>query len=347
MGYHQIFKVPADGGDEVALTSGACTHGYEWDSPEWSSDGNWIVYSAYTGGFWRLYKVPSLGGEETVLTSNCFPSGSFYPKWSPDGGLIAYMRSVGSYHQIWTVTSDGSASETILTSDSYSHWYPQWSPDGNWIAYQKLDSTWFWQIYKVPPTGGAEIALTYDHYDHELPEWSPDGNWIVYVKPDISYTSWQIYRVPSGGGAETALTSDGLDHWYPQWSPDGNWIVYQKVDPSGTWQIYKTSSLIGIEETPSSALGTCILGIKPTISFSCGVVIDYSIKREGRVSLRIYDVTGKLVKELVNSELKPGNHTVSWNGSNQDGEIVGAGHYFVRLESGSFSRTEKVVVLLQ
>ena len=63
------------------------------------------------------------------------------------------------------------------------------------------------------------------------------------------------------------------------------------------------------------------------------------------VSLKIYDIAGKLVKELLNRNVVAGNWTIKWDGTNQDGEKVRSGHYFVRLESGKFTRCEKVIVI--
>ncbi|OYD17413.1 hypothetical protein CH333_00990 [candidate division WOR-3 bacterium JGI_Cruoil_03_44_89] len=235
------------------------------------------------------------------------------------------------------------AGEIPLTSDSFDHYNPQWSPDGNWIVYFKDDATSYFQIYKVPSAGVTEIALTNDVWDHYYPQWSPAGNWIVYWRAYWTY-KYQIYKVQSAGGTEIALTNDGYNHYNPQWSPDGNWIVYQKLDATGYWQIYKLSSPQGIEISPSTS-EFCILKIKPTIIASYGVVIDYCIKRKGRVCLRTYNIAGEMIKELVNKEVTPGNYTIRWDGSNHTGERVTSGHYFVRLESGKFSRTEKVIVM--
>jgi len=109
---------------------------------------------------------------------------------------------------------------------------------------------------------------------------------------------------------EIALTSDSYWHYYPEWSQDGNWIVYQKEDATGYSQIYKVSSEVGIEETASFIPDFFSLKIRPTVSLSSLVVCDYGIKRQGRVSLRIYDIAGKLVKELLNRNIEPGNYTI-------------------------------------
>lgn len=143
---------------------------------------------------------------------------------------------------------------------------------------------------------------------------------------------------------EIPLTSDDRDHHNPRWSPDGSEIAYYKWDATGYGQIYKISS-VGVEEMPSPTPNFFSLKVKPTITLPNGVVINYSIKREGKVSLRIYDITGGLVKELINKVVPRGDYTISWDGSNQDGEKVSSGHYFVRIELGKFTRAEKVMVV--
>jgi photosystem II stability/assembly factor-like uncharacterized protein len=58
------------------------------------------------------------------------------------------------------------------------------------------------------------------------------------------------------------------------------------------------------------------------------------------VSLTVFDVTGKLVRELVNSELAPGTYEVSFDGSG-----LPSGVYYYRLTIGGFAETRKMVLL--
>lgn len=64
-----------------------------------------------------------------------------------------------------------------------------------------------------------------------------------------------------------------------------------------------------------------------------------------RVSLRIYDVRGRLVVTLVHSELGPGSHTVVWNGKDEGGRQVSSGAYLYNLETSEGTVTRKMIVL--
>jgi hypothetical protein len=72
-----------------------------------------------------------------------------------------------------------------------------------------------------------------------------------------------------------------------------------------------------------------------TIRFSVPVV-----DTKHTVSLRVYDITGKLVETLVDEKLTPGNHSVNWN-------AVGfsSGMYFVFLEGDGKRQIQKVVLM--
>ncbi|MCZ6617254.1 MAG: T9SS type A sorting domain-containing protein, partial [Gammaproteobacteria bacterium] len=63
------------------------------------------------------------------------------------------------------------------------------------------------------------------------------------------------------------------------------------------------------------------------------------------VSLRIYDVRGRLVQVLRQRFFGPGLHTVKWDGTNRRGGHVGSGVYFYRLETPGFTDTRKMVLL--
>ena len=61
--------------------------------------------------------------------------------------------------------------------------------------------------------------------------------------------------------------------------------------------------------------------------------------------MRIYDVSGALVKVLENRDRQPGPYAVRWNGENDRGEQVASGVYFYRLTAGKTTLTKKMVLL--
>ena len=67
--------------------------------------------------------------------------------------------------------------------------------------------------------------------------------------------------------------------------------------------------------------------------------ITFSIPSKNFVSLKVYDVLGREVSQLINSELDAGNHQVEFNGSR-----LSSGVYFYHLKSGSFSEVKKLIL---
>lgn len=68
--------------------------------------------------------------------------------------------------------------------------------------------------------------------------------------------------------------------------------------------------------------------------------ISYSIPQSANVTLKVYDLLGREVVELVNGEKNPGRYEVRFDGSN-----LTSGVYFYRLTAGSFSQTKKLLLI--
>jgi hypothetical protein len=73
--------------------------------------------------------------------------------------------------------------------------------------------------------------------------------------------------------------------------------------------------------------------------------IVFGITRKEKVELKVYDVTGRLVKTLANREFSAGEHSLTWDGSNDDGQLVARGVYFYQLRTPSFVSQKKLAVL--
>lgn len=73
--------------------------------------------------------------------------------------------------------------------------------------------------------------------------------------------------------------------------------------------------------------------------------IRFSLGRPAVVSLSVYDVSGRLVKQVAESGYPAGNHSLVWDGSDSHGNRAGAGIYFYRFISGEITRTGKMSLL--
>jgi len=80
--------------------------------------------------------------------------------------------------------------------------------------------------------------------------------------------------------------------------------------------------------------------------FNASTLIRYDVPSRTNVSLSIYDVSGKLVKILIdNEEHGTGAYSLTWTGKNDRGEDVPSGLYMYRFNSTEYSKSGKVVLL--
>jgi hypothetical protein len=92
------------------------------------------------------------------------------------------------------------------------------------------------------------------------------------------------------------------------------------------------------------ALGTQLAGNYPN-PFNPETTISYSLKEAGLVSIDIYNVKGQLIKHLVKGEMSAGNHSIVWNGRDDNNHAVSSGVYFYKMNSGSYSSTKKMIMM--
>lgn len=79
--------------------------------------------------------------------------------------------------------------------------------------------------------------------------------------------------------------------------------------------------------------------------FNPSTEIRFSVPNSANVRLDVYDVTGRVVANLVSESLNAGNHRVTWNGRGFNGELVSSGVYLYRITAGSFVATKKMVLM--
>ncbi|NOQ21072.1 MAG: T9SS type A sorting domain-containing protein [Candidatus Aegiribacteria sp.] len=77
--------------------------------------------------------------------------------------------------------------------------------------------------------------------------------------------------------------------------------------------------------------------------FSAQAAINFSLPSAGRVSVTIYDMSGRAVRTLNDTEMQAAEHTLMWDGLDETGNAVGAGVYFCRLQACGETVTQKML----
>jgi hypothetical protein len=106
------------------------------------------------------------------------------------------------------------------------------------------------------------------------------------------------------------------------------------------------STLVGVEEEDVGFqnLEPMLLQNEPNPVLS-NTVIRYAIPAEGQASLKVYDLSGRLVKTLVSGSQKSGVYALKWDGKDHAGNRLPSGIYFYRFVSGDYKATKKLILM--
>jgi hypothetical protein len=83
----------------------------------------------------------------------------------------------------------------------------------------------------------------------------------------------------------------------------------------------------------------------PGVSSRRSTQLQFTTFEDGRISLALYDLRGRLVRTLVDESRPAGTYEETWNGRDRSGGEIASGMYVVRLQAGNDVVTKKVVVV--
>ncbi|MCK4653326.1 MAG: hypothetical protein KAU01_02655 [Candidatus Cloacimonetes bacterium] len=248
--------------------------------------------------------------------------------------------------------------EAIVDVDVFEYQYSNLIPGQQYTAgvsalYEEGESEiiedggWGPYIFNPPTNAFYEIIDDYIHLTWQEPEpgsTHPFLNYRIYVGGELDgettelfydiydLISGQIYLVGLTAFYEYLFESDPIEFEIP----------YVGIS---TENILSVTTLHQNYPNPFKPSGA---GRNPatTISFN---ISRKDAKRspafDGNAELIIYNIKGQKVKTLVNEVLPSGAHSVVWNGRDSNGNRVGSGIYFYKLQSGKFEEIKKMILL--
>jgi hypothetical protein len=260
---------------------------------------------------------------------------------------------------------DGSTSVTVevngeavaLTEQAASSWTGRYVMDesgelviiaaSETATLQRRLSTWSLD-------GGAPITALDGRLEVDIPAGARPGGWLVIADreglPGLPAGAWQV-------GAEGARLDQPITLRLATEATDQ---VIQRRQ-GDRWQTLATSrGTDGRLEAVTAELGvfrlaagsavpqaTRLLGNAPN-PFNPETTIRFELSpadAAGPVSLRVYDVRGKLVRTLPTGSLAPGLVSVSWDGRDDAGRVASSGVYIYRLETRQQALTGRMLML--
>jgi len=146
----------------------------------------------------------------------------------------------------------------------------------------------------------------------------------------------------SSGGSESSSSSYLLRQGVGQ-SVVGEALSTSYIEQSGyySWFLYVEAG-VGIEESGKGEFLTFSLGKPFPNPFLRNVRVIYSVPEESRVRIVVYDVSGRLVRVLLDEVKEPGRYELRWSGEDFRGLRLPPGVYFLRMEGRNFKKTRKL-----
>lgn len=144
----------------------------------------------------------------------------------------------------------------------------------------------------------------------------------------------------SGSGMLAELTFQIRDR---RLATDTRFDLQQAFLANGADEVRRVVGVEGARLLPS----TFALGQAYPNPFNPSTHIDFALSHESAARLVVYDILGRTVRTLVRAEdaLPAGFYSVSWDGRDGSGRAVGNGLYFYRLETPTFTRSGKMMML--
>ena len=79
--------------------------------------------------------------------------------------------------------------------------------------------------------------------------------------------------------------------------------------------------------------------------FNPVTIIRYDLPEDALVNITIYDIMGRIVRTLINSQQHAGFKSIQWNATNDAGSPLSAGLYLYKIQADNFVQTRKMVLL--
>jgi photosystem II stability/assembly factor-like uncharacterized protein len=270
--------------------------------------------------------------------------------------LIDYsnLKMKDALHGLWGVHD-----ELYRTNDGGQTW-SEVEPNGTWFTDD---------LAYVPGTASTYISTGSHNFSgygalHGIgSSYSlDDGNTWITIDTAVEHLSIAMVNSYSGytGGFNTDASTNGIFKY------NGSALGYS-CGNNLTSLCHKGNTIcvangsIANHLSKGDRLGSCVAGkepgkeiiaeiqqagkglhVYPNPTFN-STAISFSIAQSQTVSIKIFDVSGRLVKKLADTKMQTGNHRLVWNAKDEKEIAVSPGIYFLQMNTGNYSETKKII----
>lgn len=216
-----------------------------------------------------------------------------------------------------------------------------------WVKQETDPKKMRFRQYDADPLAPQNLTVTTSTNNHPLLSWTKNNeadldHYNIY-KYSFSIQAWQLYGTSNTNSFEdlNEIILSGRNYVDFAWAYYKITAVdlhpYESPFSSQINVLVRGNGLQKYDtETTPSAFS---LGQNYPNPFNPSTAISYSIKEDGLITLKVYDVLGKEVATLVNENKPEGNYEVEFNASS-----LPSGMYIYKIQSGSFTDVKKMLL---
>ncbi len=290
-------------------------------------------------GLYRLLVQGQLGMQtsgsaEAWIYAGVFPT-SFTESYDTAAGLYSWAPQ-----SPWGLTSAVAASGPNSATDS---------PGGDYV-----DNVDVSLELKLPVRLGTSavlqfrhICITEDDFDFGFVQITSDDGQTWSTLPSAVYDmgdhpGWADGVASNGDFVQENIALTGYDNQVVR-------IRFRLLTDGGVvedgWYVDDVSIASDVTDAPELPALRWALEANEPNPFNPRTSIRYSLAAAEQVSLRVYDLRGRLVRSLVAAKQPAGPHVAHWDGRDDTGRTVASGVYLYRLDAGAFQRSRKMLLL--
>jgi hypothetical protein len=276
-----------------------------------SGQGLW-THASVTGGFLDQWHMETYRYHSSGHSWKFGGSGSADYSNSCDGALVMKPVCIGS-------------------NGTMTMWHSMYAEE------ESSTSAWDCGLVQISTDGGATWNVLYpnggySHYKNSntanpLPEgtpcWSGSFGWRQETFDLSSYEN-SLVQIRFHFASDGYVTAEG---WY--------------IDDINLTSESPPTGVDGDDGLPR----VFALGQNSPNPFNPVTVIEYQLPHPEHVRIDVFNIAGKLVTTLVDGPMDAGRKTVTWDGTDRDGQHVSSGVYLYRMEAGDHISRKAMVLL--
>ncbi|MFH1144813.1 MAG: FlgD immunoglobulin-like domain containing protein, partial [Candidatus Eisenbacteria bacterium] len=261
---------------------------------------------------------------------------------TPPGDLSAILEAggAGPFAQVSYDPEPGAGAVAVYLYQPIS-----WNPDDQGevrsldvgLDYRSLNGAPAWIGVVVQQGATGEYFAWVAAESVAVSEWTPYEGFDLTAESFVSISAEGGHHPDFGAGAGEIRFGFVIGP-----SAEGSGPIQGGVD---NWWVAIHAEKPPEADSPASPVARLLLRESHPNPFSIDTRIEYVLPEEGRVSLRLFDTAGRLVRTLVDGNRPAGEHVTLWDGRDDRGWRVGSGVYYCILDARGRVERNKVCVI--